>query len=80
MFFCLVSLDERCKLYCRDSQNILYYSLMDKVVDGTVCGPNTFDICVNGICQPAGCDHILNSKKQLGIFINRLLYWLKITY
>ncbi|XP_014286449.1 A disintegrin and metalloproteinase with thrombospondin motifs 15 isoform X3 [Halyomorpha halys] len=60
-----ISLDERCKLYCRDSQNILYYNLMDKVIDGTVCGPNTFDICVNGFCQPAGCDHILNSKKQL---------------
>jgi len=36
-------------------------------VDGTPCGPDTFDMCVNGICKPAGCNHMLGSSMQLGI-------------
>ncbi|XP_015608491.1 A disintegrin and metalloproteinase with thrombospondin motifs 20 isoform X2 [Cephus cinctus] len=57
---------ERCKLYCQVGSN-QYYMLRDKVIDGTPCGVNTFDICVNGHCKPAGCDHVLDSTAELDI-------------
>ncbi|XP_048206844.1 A disintegrin and metalloproteinase with thrombospondin motifs 20 [Perognathus longimembris pacificus] len=53
---------DRCKLYCRVAGTPRFYQLKDKVVDGTPCGTGTNDICVQGLCQPAGCDHVLNSK------------------
>ncbi|GAB6020024.1 hypothetical protein CHUAL_002773 [Chamberlinius hualienensis] len=56
---------QRCKLYCRVATSSDYYVLKDKVVDGTPCGLDTFDICVNGQCMPAGCDHKLYSKMKL---------------
>ncbi|XP_072761907.1 A disintegrin and metalloproteinase with thrombospondin motifs 15 isoform X4 [Anoplolepis gracilipes] len=55
---------DRCKLYCQVESN-QYYMLRDKVIDGTSCGPDTFHICVNGQCKPAGCDHVLNSTAEL---------------
>ncbi|XP_032671699.1 A disintegrin and metalloproteinase with thrombospondin motifs 9 isoform X2 [Odontomachus brunneus] len=55
---------DRCKLYCQVESN-QYYMLRDKVIDGTPCGPDTFHICVNGQCKPAGCDHVLNSTVEL---------------
>ncbi|XP_066997259.2 A disintegrin and metalloproteinase with thrombospondin motifs 4 isoform X2 [Anabrus simplex] len=57
--------EERCKLYCRVMHSSSYYRLKDKVIDGTPCGPDTFDICVNGMCKPAGCNHELGSKAKL---------------
>ncbi|XP_073974376.1 ADAM metallopeptidase with thrombospondin type 1 motif A isoform X2 [Rhodnius prolixus] len=60
-----ISPENRCKLFCRVAESSRYYPLRDKVTDGTVCGPDTFDICVNGVCKPAGCDHVLHSKKEL---------------
>ncbi|XP_008209068.1 A disintegrin and metalloproteinase with thrombospondin motifs 9 [Nasonia vitripennis] len=56
--------EDRCKLYCHVASN-QYYMLQDKVIDGTPCGPDTFHVCVNGQCKPAGCDHILNSAASL---------------
>ncbi|KAG7202290.1 hypothetical protein KM043_018623 [Ampulex compressa] len=55
---------DRCKLYCQVESN-QYYMLRDKVIDGTPCGPDTFHMCVNGHCKPAGCDHVLNSMAEL---------------
>ncbi|XP_011638935.1 A disintegrin and metalloproteinase with thrombospondin motifs 20 isoform X3 [Pogonomyrmex barbatus] len=55
---------DRCKLYCQVESN-QYYMLRDKVIDGTPCGPDTYHICVNGQCKPAGCDHVLNSTAEL---------------
>lgn len=55
---------DRCKLFCQVESN-QYYELPDKVIDGTACGPDTFHVCVNGHCKPAGCDHILNSTAEL---------------
>ncbi|XP_076378705.1 A disintegrin and metalloproteinase with thrombospondin motifs 9 isoform X1 [Megalopta genalis] len=55
---------ERCKLYCEVESN-QYYSLQEKVLDGTPCGMDTFHICVNGYCRPAGCDRVLNSDAKL---------------
>lgn len=41
--------------------------LSNKIIDGAPCEPNSvYDICVNGKCMKAGCDHILNSDTKLG--------------
>lgn len=61
-----VSPRDRCKLFCRVMGSSAYYLLKEKVIDGTTCGPDTFDICVNGACLPAGCDRRLHSTKALG--------------
>ncbi|XP_037068676.1 A disintegrin and metalloproteinase with thrombospondin motifs 20-like [Pollicipes pollicipes] len=52
---------DRCKLFCRVADSSAYYLLKDKVLDGTLCTPDTDDMCVNGACHPAGCDHVLGS-------------------
>lgn len=65
-----VSGDDRCVLYCRVFQSNLYYPLKEKVIDGTPCTPESFDICVNGQCKSAGCDHILSSDVRLGEYFN----------
>nr|XP_056702477.1 A disintegrin and metalloproteinase with thrombospondin motifs 20 [Euleptes europaea] len=57
-----ISMKDRCKLFCRVSGTTSYYQLKDRVVDGTPCGTDTYDICVQGLCRQAGCDHVLNSK------------------
>ncbi|XP_044585888.1 A disintegrin and metalloproteinase with thrombospondin motifs 9 isoform X2 [Cotesia glomerata] len=56
--------EDRCKLFCQVESN-QYYMLNDTVIDGTPCGPDTFDICVNGHCKQAGCDHVLGSNAKL---------------
>lgn len=61
-----ISPQDRCKLYCQVESN-QYYMLAEKVIDGTPCGRDTFHICVNGHCKPAGCDHVLNSTVELDI-------------
>uniref|UniRef100_A0A671LTY8 A disintegrin and metalloproteinase with thrombospondin motifs 9-like n=1 Tax=Sinocyclocheilus anshuiensis TaxID=1608454 RepID=A0A671LTY8_9TELE len=53
-----------CKLFCRVAGSTAYYQLRDRVIDGTQCGPDTNDICVQGLCRQAGCDHVLNSKAR----------------
>ncbi|XP_038554400.1 A disintegrin and metalloproteinase with thrombospondin motifs 20-like, partial [Micropterus salmoides] len=55
---------DRCKLFCRAAGTTVYYQLKDRVIDGTPCGMDTFDICVQGLCRQAGCDHVLNSKAR----------------
>ncbi|XP_026672200.1 A disintegrin and metalloproteinase with thrombospondin motifs 9-like [Ceratina calcarata] len=57
---------ERCKLICHVHIN-QSFTLKEKVIDGTPCGKDTFHICVNGQCKPAGCDHILNSTAEKDI-------------
>ncbi|XP_068168609.1 A disintegrin and metalloproteinase with thrombospondin motifs 20 isoform X1 [Antennarius striatus] len=59
-----ILMKDRCKLFCRVAGTTAYYQLKDRVIDGTPCGPDTFDICVQGLCRQAGCDHILNSKAR----------------
>ncbi|ETE70213.1 A disintegrin and metalloproteinase with thrombospondin motifs 9, partial [Ophiophagus hannah] len=59
-----VLMKDRCKLFCRVAGNTAYYQLRDRVIDGTPCGPDTNDICVQGLCRQAGCDHVLNSKAR----------------
>uniref|UniRef100_A0A8C2EHI6 Peptidase M12B domain-containing protein n=1 Tax=Cyprinus carpio TaxID=7962 RepID=A0A8C2EHI6_CYPCA len=59
-----ILMKDRCKLFCRVTGTTVYYQLRDRVIDGTPCGPDTYDICVQGLCRQAGCDHILNSKAR----------------
>ncbi|XP_053234272.1 A disintegrin and metalloproteinase with thrombospondin motifs 9 isoform X3 [Podarcis raffonei] len=59
-----ILMKDRCKLFCRVAGNTAYYQLRDRVIDGTPCGPDTNDICVQGLCRQAGCDHVLNSKAR----------------
>lgn len=46
-----VLMKDRCKLFCRVAGTTAYYQLKDRVIDGTPCGPDTFDICVQGLCR-----------------------------
>nr|CAB3220003.1 A disintegrin and metalloproteinase with thrombospondin motifs 9 [Phallusia mammillata] len=61
-----ILLQDRCKLICQvkseDQYAVPWYVLKPKVINGTPCGPDTTDICVEGICKRAGCDHVLNSR------------------
>ncbi|KAJ8950763.1 hypothetical protein NQ318_011256 [Aromia moschata] len=67
--------EDFCRLYCRPKKSSAYYLLKDKVLDGTKCGLTSFNICINGICRPGGCDNKLESKMALGKFfviLNRI--------
>uniref|UniRef100_A0ACB8EH31 Uncharacterized protein n=1 Tax=Sphaerodactylus townsendi TaxID=933632 RepID=A0ACB8EH31_9SAUR len=50
-----ILMKDRCKLFCRVAGNTAYYQLRDRVIDGTPCGPDTNDICVQGLCRPLTC-------------------------
>lgn len=51
-----------CKLYCSPVNSSEHYLLSEKVTDGLTCSPSSDDICVNGKCLSAGCDHVLGSQ------------------
>ncbi|XP_064095145.1 A disintegrin and metalloproteinase with thrombospondin motifs 9-like isoform X4 [Macrobrachium nipponense] len=57
--------EDSCKLFCQVyNSSRKYFQLREKVEDGTPCGPDTYDICVNGVCHIAGCDYVLNSTAK----------------
>ncbi|KAI4529958.1 hypothetical protein MG293_019814 [Ovis ammon polii] len=60
-----VSPRDRCKLFCLARGRSEFRMFEDKVIDGTLCGPDTLAICVRGQCVKAGCDHVLDSPKKL---------------
>ncbi|XP_071450367.1 A disintegrin and metalloproteinase with thrombospondin motifs 20 [Hetaerina americana] len=60
---------EQCKLFCQVAHSNAYYKIEDKVKDGTPCNPETYDICVNGICTTADCSHTINAVRPLGVDI-----------
>ncbi|XP_058116992.1 papilin [Anopheles ziemanni] len=41
-----------------------YYRHRAKVTDGTRCNEESFDVCVDGSCQPVGCDMMLGSQAK----------------
>lgn len=51
LFLHPVLMKDRCKLFCRVAGTTAYYQLKDRVIDGTPCGPDTYDICVQGLCR-----------------------------
>lgn len=56
---------EECKLYCRAQNTQLYFELSPRVIDGTPCNQGSFDKCVNGRCEKAGCDNVIGSSAKL---------------
>ncbi|KAJ7421325.1 hypothetical protein WISP_43320 [Willisornis vidua] len=60
-----VSPRDRCKLSCRARGRSEFKVFEPKVIDGTLCGPETLSICVHGQCIKAGCDHVVGSSKKL---------------
>ncbi|XP_074833235.1 A disintegrin and metalloproteinase with thrombospondin motifs 8 isoform X2 [Carettochelys insculpta] len=60
-----VSPRDRCKLFCRAKGRSEFKVFEAKVIDGTLCGPESLSICVHGQCIKAGCDHVIGSSKKL---------------
>ncbi|XP_030854406.1 papilin isoform X3 [Strongylocentrotus purpuratus] len=52
----------QCELNCMPKGEHFYYRHAEKVIDGTRCGPNTIDVCVDGVCRSVGCDMMLDSN------------------
>ncbi|CAK1550996.1 unnamed protein product [Leptosia nina] len=53
-----------CELNCMPRGERFYYRHKLKVVDGTRCNEESFDVCVDGACQPVGCDMMLGSNAK----------------
>ncbi|XP_037294252.1 papilin-like isoform X4 [Manduca sexta] len=53
-----------CELNCMPHGERFYYRHQLKVIDGTRCNDDSFDVCVNGTCQPVGCDMMLGSNAR----------------
>ncbi|KYB26517.1 Papilin-like Protein [Tribolium castaneum] len=50
-----------CELNCMPRGERFYYRHRNQVIDGTRCNDETPDVCINGKCQPVGCDMMLGS-------------------
>ncbi|XP_016887875.1 ADAMTS-like protein 3 isoform X2 [Cynoglossus semilaevis] len=50
-----------CALQCQAKDRSLTVELAPKVLDGTRCREDAFDMCINGVCQEVGCDRQLDS-------------------
>uniref|UniRef100_A0A6J0TCL9 A disintegrin and metalloproteinase with thrombospondin motifs 1 n=1 Tax=Pogona vitticeps TaxID=103695 RepID=A0A6J0TCL9_9SAUR len=59
-----VSPKDRCKLVCLAKGTGYFFVLHPKVVDGTLCSPESTSVCVQGQCVKAGCDRIIGSSKK----------------
>ncbi|CAF4798136.1 unnamed protein product [Pieris macdunnoughi] len=53
-----------CELNCMPRGERFYYRHKLKVVDGTRCNEESFDVCVDGTCQSVGCDMMLGSNAK----------------
>ncbi|XP_065171313.1 papilin-like isoform X3 [Atheta coriaria] len=53
-----------CELNCMPRGERFYYRHKLHVVDGTPCNNEKLDVCVEGKCQPVGCDHMLGSNAR----------------
>ncbi|XP_057254700.1 A disintegrin and metalloproteinase with thrombospondin motifs 1 [Pezoporus wallicus] len=62
--FAGVSPKDRCKLVCRAKGTGYFFVLQPKVVDGTLCSPDSTSVCVQGQCVKAGCDRMIGSNKK----------------
>lgn len=72
----LVLMKDRCKLFCRVAGSTAYYQLRDRVIDGTPCGPDTNDICVQGLCRVSFSDFsrkCFTSLKHAGVQLESLI-------
>uniref|UniRef100_A0A1B0DI96 ADAMTS/ADAMTS-like cysteine-rich domain-containing protein n=1 Tax=Phlebotomus papatasi TaxID=29031 RepID=A0A1B0DI96_PHLPP len=53
-----------CELNCMPRGERFYYRHKAKVIDGTRCNEESLDVCVDGVCQPVGCDMMLGSNAK----------------
>ncbi|XP_031425571.1 ADAMTS-like protein 3 [Clupea harengus] len=53
-----------CALKCQARGKNLVLELAPKVLDGTRCRTDSFDMCISGICQEVGCDRQLGSNAK----------------
>ncbi|XP_037088427.1 papilin-like [Pollicipes pollicipes] len=51
----------QCELNCQPQGERFYYRHKRRVIDGTSCGPEGLDVCVDGQCMQVGCDRMLGS-------------------
>lgn len=54
-----------CELKCMPKNEFFYVTFKDKVIDGTPCNDYSLDVCINGTCQPVGCDNQLFSDAEM---------------
>ncbi|XP_043911487.1 A disintegrin and metalloproteinase with thrombospondin motifs 18 [Protopterus annectens] len=54
-----------CKLYCIAEDYDFFFAMSNKVKDGTPCSENAYDVCIDGLCEPVGCDQVLGSDATL---------------
>ncbi|KAG9352449.1 hypothetical protein JZ751_020863, partial [Albula glossodonta] len=57
--------EDICKLYCIAEDFDFFFAMASKVKDGTSCSEVRPDVCVDGACEPVGCDQVLGSKLTL---------------
>ncbi|KAM9310034.1 A disintegrin and metalloproteinase with thrombospondin motifs 16 [Pholidichthys leucotaenia] len=50
-----------CKLYCLAEGYDFFFALASKVKDGTLCSPDSTNVCIDGLCEKVGCDRVLGS-------------------
>ncbi|XP_043937072.1 A disintegrin and metalloproteinase with thrombospondin motifs 8 [Protopterus annectens] len=55
---------DRCKLICRARGKSEFKVFETKVIDGTLCSPDSTSVCVQGQCIKAGCDQVIGSSKK----------------
>ncbi|CAH1774293.1 unnamed protein product [Owenia fusiformis] len=53
---------KECALNCMAETFNFYTERAPKVIDGTRCSSDSYDMCVNGECRHVGCDRILGSN------------------
>ncbi|CAH2283748.1 A disintegrin and metallo ase with thrombospondin motifs 16 [Pelobates cultripes] len=51
-----------CKLYCIAEGFDFFFSLSNKVKDGTPCSEHNHNVCIDGSCEAVGCDQVLGSN------------------
>lgn len=78
--FSEVLMKDRCKLFCRVAGNTAYYQLKDRVIDGTPCGPDTSDICVQGLCRVSVFFFFLRCSITPSLVWHVLQWWLVLTF
>ncbi|XP_056317948.1 A disintegrin and metalloproteinase with thrombospondin motifs 18 [Danio aesculapii] len=57
--------EDICKLYCIAEDFDFFFAMSSKVKDGTSCSDYRGGVCIDGICEPVGCDQVLGSKATL---------------
>ncbi|XP_070503266.1 papilin isoform X4 [Chironomus tepperi] len=53
-----------CELNCMPRGERFYFRHKSKVIDGTRCNDHSVDVCVDGTCQPVGCNLMLGSPAR----------------